>query len=404
MHSIDNEDLILRTLQSTFARAVNLKIIKKSMGGDSLNITSEIVNLTVEYEENNKSNVKHLTLKIPAGKSLKNSINVKLNIFRREAYTYEKVLPYINKLFDADITPIHYNTTDSNILVLENMAEKGYKSASGTEFLNEKQFPPLLKTLAKFHAASFKVHQQHPYLFTDNIFKDNRLATELQPYTDEWIPVISEILKLSDASYLIPKVKAVWSTITHENGIKRKILSKNFKFVVFNHGDYRRENLLIKYNNDQQATDIKIIDFQFCMWSTPVLDFLYCMITSVQTDLIDEHFDSFVNLYVQYLQETLLRLGCNETYDKTDFMTDFEKIKLSMNVALLSLCCVLQGSINRGNQDTDRNLLNKIPYSECSEDEDFVRIVSYWFKYFEKIGALDASYAETTESPINPSE
>lgn len=390
MDSFNEKELIATVLQPCFPQAESIKIRKCSTDGVGFRYTSCTIHLDIEYTQNQHPFQKQLLLKIPkAGRSY--AFFGQYNLYQKEIEMYNKMLPRINSYVHNKILPIHYYTSDSGIFVLEDLSVQGYKTEEKRQFFDPQQCHYLLKAMAKFHGASYKVHLQIPDILEDPIFDKTILIEFRHNLIDTWQPILCELLQRNNEPHLIPRLREVMLFLKQDDDEVFSEMNRfNFSFVVLNHGDYRKDNLLIKYDDQGKVENVKIVDFQTCWWSSPVHDFLFFIIQSVQVEVVEQHFDSFVDLYLQHLNETLQ--DCAYTYQKSEFYSDFESQKVYMFVCLLILCTHLHKSSHQEAEvleifeDNDKTQ----SYQHCLEDELFVKTLLGWMKYCEKISAFDA--------------
>lgn len=390
MDSIKEKDLITTVLQPCFPPAENIKIRKCFTDGIRFRYTSCTSHVEIEYSQNQHSCQKQLLLKIPnTGHSY--AFFDQYNLYRKEIEMYSKMLPHINSFVQNKILPIHYYTSDSGIFVLEDLSVQGYRVEEKRQFFDLEQCHSLLKAMAEFHGASYKVHLQIPDILEDPIFDKTILIEFRHNLIDTWEPILCELLKRNNEPHLVPRLREVMLFLKEDDEeVFSEMNRHNFTFVVLNHGDYRKDNLLLRYNDQGKVENVKIVDFQTCWWSSPVHDFLFFIIQSVQVDMVEEHFDSFVDLYLQQLNKTLQ--DCSYTYQKSEFFNDFKSQKIYMFVCLLILCLHLHQSNHEEAEDTGMFEENDKTYSyqRCLQDELFVKTLLGWMKYCEKISAFDA--------------
>lgn len=398
MDSINKEELITTVLQPCFPQAENIKIRKCSTAGNQFRFTSYTVHLEIEYLQNQNLCQNQLLLKIPVtGRS--HAFFEQYNLYKKEIETYGKMLPRIDSLLENKILPIHFYTTDSGIFVLEDLSVQGYRVEEKHHFFNLQQCHSLLKAMAEFHGASYKVQLQNPDILNDPIFDKTILIEFRHKLIDTWQPILCELLQRNNEAHLIPRLREVMLFLKQDDDeVFLEMNRHNFAFVVLNHGDYRKDNLLLKYDDQGQVENVKIVDFQTCWWSSPVHDFLFFIIQSVQVELVEQHFDNLVDLYLQHLNKILQ--DCTYTYLKSHFLDDFENQKVYMFVCFLILCTHL----HKCNQEEAEDTVmlgedDKTPsYSRCLQDELFVKTLLGWMKYCEKISAFDAIPAVRTHS------
>ncbi|XP_018375709.1 PREDICTED: uncharacterized protein LOC108769302 [Trachymyrmex cornetzi] len=96
------------------------------------------------------------------------------------------------------------------------------------------------------------------------------------------------------------------------------------EFNVMNHDDFHVNNMLIRYDNDGKPIDHIFINFQLCVYTTPVLDLIYFLNTSPSLDIMENKKNILLNEYFDTLSVTMKQLNC-----KTQPLT-MEELKVTI--------------------------------------------------------------------------
>jgi len=244
MTSID-KNLALDILKRCFPKADTLEIVRDTLEDGNMHFSSNIGRFTVQYEQDGKIHEKQLVLKVPvSGEMLE--MYESFNCYNREISVYTVVLPKINKYLDKSLAPAHLYTSDSKILALEDLTVRGYESGEKMPLLDLKQSRGVLKALAQFHAASHKLHGEDPHLLENLLFTHVPAIELMANIMSNWEPVLLELLRRKNETSLIPKVKASLAFLKADDEIRALVNQSNFKFVVLDHGDSRKDNLMLK--------------------------------------------------------------------------------------------------------------------------------------------------------------
>ncbi|GAB0088774.1 hypothetical protein DMENIID0001_032380 [Sergentomyia squamirostris] len=75
---------------------------------------------------------------------------------------------------------------------------------------------------------------------------------------------------------------------------------------VLLHGDFWTNNMMFKYDHDGNPVDVLFMDYQLPYYSSPAIDILYFIHTSLKEDLRLEKQDELVQHYYKHLKETLI--------------------------------------------------------------------------------------------------
>ncbi|KAJ9580969.1 hypothetical protein L9F63_023854 [Diploptera punctata] len=150
------------------------------------------------------------------------------------------------------------------IIVLEDLKEQGFRMPERTEGLEMDHCLLVLRTLAKYHAATAVLYEQNPELFEP--FKENMFKEKDK---DKWNKFYSGTI-----NNLVSKIKNMPNFEEHFKIQLEKIgkiaaeyVIKTFQkqdgdFNVFAHGDLWLNNIMFRYSESTgQVQDIRFVDF-----------------------------------------------------------------------------------------------------------------------------------------------
>lgn len=387
-----DEDLFLDVLKRCFPDADNVRIVHNTLEDGNLHFTSNVTRFVVEYEQDHKTCQKQLVMKVPTSAPI-GAIFESLEFFNREICMYEKVIPRMRKYLDKSLTPAHLYTTDSKILVLEDLIAKGYESGEKLPPLDFGQTEAVLKAFAHFHAASHKLHEEDPHFLSDLLATHIPVIECRRMVVSVWAPVVLELLNRQNETSLAAKVRPVIDFLEKDDDELRTLIDQsNFKFVVLNHGDSRKDNVLLKYGSHNQVENVQFIDFQISVWSSPLFDIFYFLTTSVSFDVIEAHFDDLIDGYLHELNEKLEKLNCTSTYLRPDFDEDLKIVRFYLFFCVLCLCYVISPLDRNQKEEMFLEPEPNVSYlcHICFKDENFVKSIYRWLKYCEKLQVFDS--------------
>lgn len=381
-----SRDLALPILKNCFPEVNNVRIVNDQVEDGQRHFSSDVIRLTVEYEQDDETRRKYVVLKVPSTGVLISSFFERFDAFNKEIEMYEKVIPQINKYLDDSLSPAHLYTTDSKILVLEDLTARGYKSGEKLPLLNLHEAKGAMKTFAHFHAATHKAYTEVPHMF-ENFFRYFIEALDIMKVVAPWEPIVVELLRRKSHHHLIPKVEAAFMYLKKHIDKMPSILDKcRFQFVTLNHGDSRKENFMFKQSTNEVL--VQFIDYQCCFISSPAYDLSIFLQSSVLANVLEAHFDELIDGYLCELNITLKKMGCASTYLRADFDQDFKMLKLFQIFGFIILCANVSPMDRQqiGNliDSTTTSPDNTYILDACLNDEQFVLPVYGWLKYFEK--------------------
>lgn len=258
--------------------------------------------------------------------------------FGNEVWIFEKLIPEFKKYypeFDSSFLPKYYFSRGDELIVLENCVLTNYEVFDSPDILPLDHIRLVLKTLAKFHAASF-------------IYEERKSEEMKQTYrlTDEYDNNLKESFFQFDTEHLGYKWQLASEKCMHliidrmpEERISREQFKQKFSELVLEcfqisqpsskfrnvvcHADMWRNNVMFRYENGV-VLDCKLIDFQLVKYNPPIYDVLkfFHQVTSSETR--QHHFDDLI--YYYYSQLALeMKLGGLDPHT----MISFDELKAS---------------------------------------------------------------------------
>ncbi|KAJ9585249.1 hypothetical protein L9F63_002949, partial [Diploptera punctata] len=278
-------------------------------------------------------------------------------IFKREQDMYGHILNKMSQLlqnaFPGDVEPFSPKCyyASKSCLVMEDMNASGFKMEDRKLGLDLNQCLLVMRTIAKFHAASVILHEQNPSMFEelgtsffcdDSISKYMRnmwpgftrtLANEVATWGEEW------------HTYSV-KLRGLANNIMDR--LKESSERQNNEFNVLNHGDLWTNNMFAKL------------------------------------EVKRNHRDYLIKEYHKKLCETLTALG----YDKKiitlqELYEDLDKKAMYGLFALLGPYAVMQSDPNCGFSFDDALLTGKNPGTVMYKD-NFKEVVKIFLPLLNK--------------------
>lgn len=160
----------------------------------------------------------------------------------------------------------------------------------------------VIKELAGFHATSLALKLKHPDIFNINIQPHFNpfvlLAEEHKKMVHAWINTLKENPETLE---LVPRILPL---------LERRLYFKPREpFATLGHGDLWINNIMVKQLNGQ-ARNIKLLDFQFPEYRSPVADLIFLLFCSVSTEVLAESLDYLLEFFYLHFVDMLCRLNC----------------------------------------------------------------------------------------------
>lgn len=258
--------------------------------------------------------------------------------FMNEVFVYKNVIPmFLAKLqtkfrkIEKDLwCPLVYLTeigkypdlsdATETILAMENLTEKGYVLGPRINLTTE-ELTLMTRAIAQYHACTYALRiNNDPDL--------EKMIDGIIPYTFE--------NKSGGSSWINRRYSSALERIftyvdNNPEELDNEIFGRNFKFLkkkfgtaplklmerflrldnvfsVILHGDYNRNNVLFKYEQNT-AVDLRFIDFQEVKYGSPAIDLSFFMYMNIHPSLFENGLnEKLVYLYHENLIKSLCEL------------------------------------------------------------------------------------------------
>ena len=239
------------------------------------------------------------------------------DVQRKEMDVYQFVIPELKLLMKSIGEPGELYPTalivdrKREVIVFKDLTPDGYRMVDRTQGMDMVHMKMAIKLMAKMHASSLKMREQQP-----NIFVPYNTCIVTRE-TDAFYPMFVHIFNaLTDE---VGKWGSEWKYY-HE---KLQQLAPNFveysqrvvdndpasdDLCVFVQGDMWVNNFLYKYDGQGNPIDAVLLDFQYCTYGTPMIDFCYLYYTSARDDIRQNCFDELLQYYYYQLVDYARRL------------------------------------------------------------------------------------------------
>ncbi|KAK7571138.1 hypothetical protein V9T40_014742 [Parthenolecanium corni] len=351
---------------------------------DGSSYTSNMFSVSVEYECDGKLFTQFMVCKVPYLCELYASCR-KAGFYDKETIMYETVIPKLMEILPLSTVPKHYFTTESDVLMLEDLTEQGYCLADQVQW-NLERCVLLLEQLARFHAASVKLNREDAAVV--------EVASRVTFLTDE---VITKFMKCV-YPYLLASLQAEKvdsSVLLNFASYEKKINEGNIwaiskrvnDFNALIHGNLKANNIFLK-NESNRSVAVKLVDYQTCMWNSPALDLLYFYLVTVDCDVFQKHQHEFLDRYLSSLNESLRSAGCDCTYTKDEYYADLAGSRLYQVCVLLflGLYDVIEAIPGFHFTKNYPEVPSPVDLEKIRLNRTFRCRFLKWFRYFEKRG------------------
>lgn len=299
----------------------------------------------IQYDDNH---VKSFFMKVLNGSSkVLFELAKALFAYEKEEFFYTKLLEEYERVgLNSDFAPDCY-FCKPYLIVLENLADAGYKSTSKVDPLDFNHCKVCLKTLAKFHATGmiyerlkstetgkkYSLAEEHPKYFNETIFAsgDNPASRWLQCSLEAILELIDQVPETISRTAFKQRLKERLEQIFSENDSCDSVRKTTL------HGDLWSNNFMFAYR-DGEPFKAKLFDYQILKYGPPSLDVVQFLFTNTRKAFRDEHFEELLDYYYEKLCDELKSkdLDHSEVLSKDEFLYVCEEVKLPAKLQTLA--------------------------------------------------------------------
>ncbi|KAK0178832.1 hypothetical protein PV327_007680 [Microctonus hyperodae] len=313
--------------------------------------------------------------------------------FETEIKVLGNIIPKIEKLIGIKIAPqFLYGSGEKSLIVMNNLAVEGFKNKDCKQGFSHSHMLMMIEVLAKFHAGSVALNEQQPGIFSDlnrydltentpkNIFKNIEFCTRA---------VGKVVGELSDekCSNAAPKFEKLAQKISHRL-INFTKYSKD-EFCVLNRGDCWINNIMFRENGNGEPIDVRLIDFQISVWSSPAIDLLFLLSVCPELNIKCEQDDFFIDRYLTILRETMQRLNCKKKSPTVDELKNslYKRRSFAVKSGIIFYSKLVAG---KDNVETIEDILEK-GYSDMAifRHQDSIKVLKKIVPLMNEKGYLD---------------
>ncbi|XP_023293693.2 uncharacterized protein LOC111676915 [Lucilia cuprina] len=209
-------------------------------------------------------------------------------VFETEISMYTESLPKIEKILAECGEPtklaaeiIYHSLQPRKVIIFEDLCEIGYDTLR-TRYLTEKELRMIFRKVAKLHAVTFMLGQSetdHTYVtkYDEGIFCNSAIM-EMDLISGGIFKFIEMLAQHDKLKVYLEKVKAMQPEMNERCKAlynAYKLNSNQKEIFVLNHGDFHMKNLMFKFNSEQQADDLIMVDYQICCYAPVTIDLIY---------------------------------------------------------------------------------------------------------------------------------
>ncbi|XP_046660339.1 uncharacterized protein LOC124354138 [Homalodisca vitripennis] len=272
----------------------------------------------VEYKDNKESDHLHtLSLIIKSEVSEGVVKEVVSSYGSCESVFYKTFLPKANILLRINFIPKSIFSTNSSLIVLEDLEQEGFVMADKVTGLDFEHCCLYMEAMASLHAVALALHKEDPELVEslgrEKIYLNGLVGPEgFKAMTVSGLRCLVDYAETSEtfnkyAGLIRDILGSIWDMT-----IKAIHSSRESPIKTLNHGDPWTNNLMFKYNNEDKPSEMRLLDFQMMRYGSPANDLVFFIWSSANDDVRTSRLDELFQVYVESFNRNLEQLNCVE--------------------------------------------------------------------------------------------
>lgn len=293
--------------EGRFGNNVQLKeIIPDNTKGED-QFASSVVFVTVKLNEHNVSKSVQVVIKMQLENDILRQFINSDSQFYNEALMYEKMLPFLNvNNIISEIFPNSYYCYASfgkpkeDIIIIENLKSFDFRLTTEKVNLSYVHCVLAFKKLGRFHALSYAAKHRDLNSFMNKVNQIKEVH-----YLNEQKDILKKYYKPSMMRGVLPLLKEPEYVKILENfrckinepfNLMKDLIHSEEPLAVVCHGDFCRNNVLFKYQDDKPI-DVKFFDLATSRYASPVIDISFFLFLNVPSEIRNKHWDDLLEIY-----------------------------------------------------------------------------------------------------------
>ncbi|XP_049317347.1 uncharacterized protein LOC105229305 isoform X1 [Bactrocera dorsalis] len=299
---------------------------------------------------------------------------------------YEIVVPEIHllqleaglsqdKLFDG--LPAYYGSRislDPNatkvdrdaVLVQENLQLSGYRAGNRHKMFDYVHAKLVLEYMAQYHALPIALRIKKPELFARTIRpyfnRFNMNTTMGDEMKNEMRSELREDLQLATNN----NEEAI-NEILERFQVYDKWLEQSEAvdglYTSLVHCDLWINNIMFKYDDSDQPTQLKFVDFQIAQYESCAHDIIFFLFSSVDSAVLEDNFESFLKIYYDAFIHNLEEMQINtDDYSYEGFLNEVRRvgpIEIPHPIFMTKVILADNSTLPEDFKDLDMTILSK---------------------------------------------
>ena len=358
------------TEESSAADVKKTEEAKKEVAPDKSPITAARgVSRMKQVIREKRSKIHHLFVKLPPKRTAKFERMVRRNrTLEHEVKVYAEFLKDLQKFIKdrvgdtvqlkipelyhgyQSVAPEGSEQADSHVLVIEDLAKKGFKTPDWFKHrLTHEEVTLAVDELAKFHACGLayrmslkeEIDEKYPYL-EDDLYTSNMAKELLAKYLDSYLHFLSLLPGIQEHVLKLRKISnEVFQLLVK---LRKPTDPLGTRFNTVCHGDMWMGNLMFKpagEDAEAETMECTIIDFHSAQFLSPATDLAHLLLTSTTRKYRQKHWDEVIQSYYDTFNRTLAEFGLILRHLGTTYQDFLYEVKRALRGQFLCVAFII---------------------------------------------------------------
>ncbi|CRL05479.1 CLUMA_CG018243, isoform A [Clunio marinus] len=266
-------------------------------------------------------------------------------LFENEETAFRDIIPALGHL--EDFPKYYYSLREKNraVMVLGNFGYDGWKMSVNRVNLDLNHILVAVRELGKFHGECYALKESNRGLFhiITKAFRESRFHRDPDMIWGTTLKVSPRrgthaIRENPELKRIIPEefLKKIEEHADNCWEYMKESVQPREPLAIICHGDYLRNNIAFKYDENAPHAPIKamMFDFQTLRYASPMMDLATFLANSTGTDVRSTHFSFIFKTYHEEVIKTLMntmkksRQEISEVYSYDNFLREYARLSL----------------------------------------------------------------------------
>ncbi|KAI9585535.1 uncharacterized protein LOC119632912 [Glossina fuscipes] len=264
---------------------------------------------------------------------------------------------------DPDSTRVDRNA----LLVQENLQASGFKPGNREKMFDLSHAKFILKEMAKYHALPIALRVKKPQVFEEDVrpyfqhFNMNLGFGEKEKKQLEKDILEQVSIATNNTDRYVEGVRELYRDLQKYRDSVDEV--KDNLYTTITHCDLWINNIMLKYDENGLPCKVKFVDFQLSQYDSLAHDVVFFLFSSVESAVLDQHFDKLISLYYQSFLNCLNSLKIpTESYSYVGFLKEVHKrapIQIATALFMVKIILADHSTLPDDYKDLDLSVMSK---------------------------------------------